>query len=33
MAKVSYGLDATVWLVIAIALLKAAKSIWDELKD
>ena len=33
MAKVSCGLDATVWLVIAIALLKAAISIWDELKD
>ena len=28
-----HSLDASAWLVIAIALLKAAKSIWDELKD
>ncbi len=27
------SLDASAWLVIAIALLKAAKAIWDELKD
>ncbi len=26
------SLDASAWLVIAIALLKAAKAIWDELK-
>ena len=25
--------NASAWLVIAIALLKAAKAIWDELKD
>ena len=27
------GIDASAWLVIAIALLKAVKVIWDELKD
>ena len=27
------SLNASAWLVIAIALLKAAKAIWDELKD
>ncbi len=27
------SLDASAWLVIAIALLKAAKAIWDELRD
>ena len=27
------GLDASAWLVIAIAVLKAVKAIWDELKD
>jgi hypothetical protein len=27
------GLDTSAWLVIVIALLKAAKAIWDDLKD
>ena len=27
------SLDASAWLVIAIALLKAAKAIWDEMKN
>ena len=31
--SLAYSLDASAWLVIAIALLKAAKAIWDELKD
>ena len=29
----AHSLDASSWIVIAIALLKAAKAIWDELKD
>ncbi len=29
----AHSLEASSWLVIAIALLKAAKAIWDELKD
>ena len=29
----AHSLDASSWLVIAIALLKAAKAVWDELKD
>lgn len=27
------GLDASAWLVIAIAVLKAVKAIWDEVSN
>ena len=27
------GIDATAWLVIAIAVLKAVKAIWDEVSE
>lgn len=33
MSKADCGLDATAWLVIVIAVLKAVKTIWDEVAD
>ena len=33
MSKADCGLDATTWLVIVIAVLKAVKTIWEEVAD